>query len=106
VLHRPSELAGVTGNSVAAQFKRTCSLHLRAEFNIRKGCDERLRRCSTSSRKLNKSERVQREHPGISWSNVLYERGDLHELYCRTYTVEAGYSLEKLIGEERFSCVL
>src|SRR5262245_53096221 len=41
-----------------------------------------------------------------SCPNVLHERGNLHELDARAYTVETGYSLEELIGEECFGCVL
>jgi len=41
-----------------------------------------------------------------SCSNVLHQRGNLHELDGRAYTIETGYSLEKVTGEERFGCVL
>src|SRR5262249_34938253 len=41
-----------------------------------------------------------------SCSSVLHERGDLHKLDGRAYTVETGYAPEKLIGEERLGCVL
>ena len=54
--------------------------------------------------------RVQRRVGRHPWTtsrpDILHEGGNLHELDGRAYTVDTGYSLEKLIGEERFSCVL
>ena len=39
-------------------------------------------------------------------SNVLHERGNLHELDARAHTVETGYLIEKLFAKERFGCIL